>query len=93
MKSLKEAIKDKTAIFVDVRSKSEFEAGHVPGAINIPLEQLMGRMEEVDPSKGPVILYCRSGNRSGMALRILREAGLDNLYNGGGLDDLKFALN
>jgi rhodanese-related sulfurtransferase len=93
MKSLKEAVKDKDAVFVDVRSRSEFESGHVPGAKNIPLDELMGRMDELEGVGGPLVLYCRSGNRSGMALHILKEAGWDNLYNGGGLDDLGYMLN
>jgi phage shock protein E len=93
MKSLKEAVNDKDAVFVDVRSRSEFESGHVPGAKNIPLDELMGRMDELDGVGGPLVLYCRSGNRSGMALHILKEAGWDNLYNAGGMDDLGYMLN
>ena len=93
MKTLKEAVKDRDAVFIDVRSKSEFESGHIAGAKNIPLDEIGYRMDELEGISGPLVLYCRSGNRSGMALHILREAGLDNLYNGGGVDDVKYLLN
>ncbi len=93
MKTLKEAVKESDTVFVDVRTKSEFNSGHIPGAKNIPLDELMGRLDELDGIRGPLVLYCRSGNRSGMALHMLREAGWDNLYNGGGIDDVKYLLN
>ena len=88
MKSLQEAVKDPQAIFVDVRTRPEFDAGHIEGAKLIPLDEFMGRMDELEGATGPIILYCRSGNRSGMALHYLREAGFENLYNGGGFEDL-----
>jgi rhodanese-related sulfurtransferase len=93
MKTLKEAVNDRDAVFVDVRTKPEFNSGHIPGAKNIPLDELMGRLDELNEINGPLILYCRSGNRSGMALHLLLEAGWANLYNGGGIDDVKFLLN
>jgi phage shock protein E len=93
MKTLKEAVKESETVFVDVRTKAEFNSGHIPGAKNIPLDELMGRLDELDGISGPLVLYCRSGNRSGMALHMLREAGWDNLYNGGGIDDVKYLLN
>jgi rhodanese-related sulfurtransferase len=50
---------------IDVRSPSEFAAGHVPKAINIPLEEVESRVADLD--EGPVALLCQSGNRAGMA--------------------------
>jgi phage shock protein E len=93
MKTLKEAVQDKDAVYVDVRTKAEFESGHIAGAKNIPLDELMSRLDELEGYRGPLVLYCRSGNRSGMALHMLREAGWDNLYNGGGVDDMRYLLN
>jgi phage shock protein E len=93
MKTLKEAVNDKAAVFVDVRTRSEFESGHIAGAKNIPLDELMSRLDELEGINGPLVLYCRSGNRSGMALNMLREAGWENLYNGGGVDDMRYLLN
>jgi phage shock protein E len=72
----------KGAVVVDVRSKGEFASGHVKGSINIPLEQIGSQAEKL--KKHPhIIVCCRSGNRSGMALRTLQSKGLNNVTNGG----------
>jgi phage shock protein E len=76
MATLKEIVKQADTTIVDVRSTWEVETGKYPGAINIPLFE------------GPIVLYCRSGSRSGMALQFLQQQGFENLYNGGGLDDM-----
>jgi phage shock protein E len=93
MQSLKEIVKDRNAVFVDVRTPQEFEEGHIDAARNIPLDQLMGRLDELQGINGPIVLYCRSGNRSGMALHILKAEGFKNLYNGGGIEDMRYMLN
>ena len=66
---------------VDVRTPEEFASGHVPGAINIPYDQLPGRAAEIGPPSTPVLLYCRSGRRSGIAVESLRKAGFTRLYD------------
>src|SRR6187431_3814271 len=63
------------ARLVDVRTPSEFAAGHIAGALNIPLQQLDSRLTELQPKDTAVVLYCRSGSRSGSAARMLRNAG------------------
>jgi phage shock protein E len=88
MSTLKEIVKNATTTVVDVRNTWEFEEGHYPGALNIPLDQLMQNLNQFEAMEGPIVLYCRSGNRSGMALQILKQQGLDNLYNGGGIDEM-----
>ena len=93
MKTLKELIKDPSTIIVDVRSAWEYEANHIPGAKNIPLEEVPYKVEEFKSFKSPVVLYCRSGNRSGMAVNILKQNGVADVYNGGGLGDVQFLLN
>ncbi|GAO44024.1 MBL fold metallo-hydrolase [Flavihumibacter petaseus] len=76
--------------FVDVRTKEEFAAGHVPGALNIPLQDLSERINEiVDLGNKPVVFYCKSGYRSGLAAKQLKEKGYDQVYNGGGLEEVK----
>ncbi len=75
------------ATVVDVRSPQEFESGHVQGALNIPLEQLPGRLQELQ-GVNQVVLYCRSGNRSAHARRILIDAGIRNVTDGGGLNEV-----
>jgi len=64
------------AQLVDVRVDHEWETGHLPGAVHIPLAELSGRVGEIDKDR-PVILYCRGGNRSTMATVALREVGYD----------------
>jgi phage shock protein E len=69
------------ARLVDVRSAGEFAAGHIPGAINIPVQQLQARLGELKPKDAAVVVYCRSGNRSGNAARILRNAGFARVHD------------
>lgn len=63
------------ARLVDVRTPGEFAAGHIPGALNIPVQQLDARMSELQPKDAAVVVYCRSGQRSGNAARMLKGAG------------------
>ncbi len=65
---------------IDVREASEFAEGHIAGATLLPLGELAGRVDEV-PTDLPVILVCRSGNRSGQAYRLLEEQGFTNIHN------------
>lgn len=72
----------KGAIIVDVRTPSEFNAGHVKGSINIPLDVIRTQTGELKNKNVPVITCCRSGARSGSAKAILTDAGIE-CYNGG----------
>lgn len=74
-------------LLVDVRTAAEFAEGHIKGARNLPVQEVQHKLREL-PTDKPVILYCRSGNRSGMALQVLQAAGYTNVYNAGGLQDL-----
>ena len=76
------------ASIVDVRTPGEFGDGHYPGAINIPLNELPQRLGEFKEMKGPIVAYCRSGARSSVAVSLLKQNGLNEVYNGGGLFDL-----
>lgn len=73
---------------VDVRTQEEFLDGHFPNAINIPLDQVAQKINEFKKMLKPIIVYCRSGNRSGIAVSILKQHGIVDALNGGGLDDL-----
>jgi len=66
------------AVIVDVRPRSEFDAGHLPGAVSIPLAELSGRIAELDPDT-PVVAYCRGPYcvLSAQAVALLRNSGLD----------------
>jgi NADPH-dependent 2,4-dienoyl-CoA reductase/sulfur reductase-like enzyme/rhodanese-related sulfurtransferase len=68
---------------LDVRTPSEFAAGHVPGAVNIPVDELRGRLGEV-PRDRPLVVYCQVGQRGYLAVRILRQAGLPAANLAGG---------
>lgn len=69
------------AVVIDVRTPAEFASGHVPGARNIPHDEIEKRLAEVGPADAPVVLYCRSGRRSGIAAQALREKGYLKLYD------------
>ena len=75
-------------LWIDVRTAEEYAAGHVSGAVNIPYEEITGRIAEVTTDKDALIyVYCRSGRRSGIAQDALGKAGFSNVVNIGGLDD------
>jgi len=70
------------AIVVDVREANEVAAGKIRGAIHIPLAKLKERLSELDKYKDkPVVMACRSGNRSSHAAGILRKNGFNDVYN------------
>ena len=77
------------ALIVDVRTPEEFSDGHYPGAINIPHETILDGLNELGVTADTaVILYCRSGNRSGQAEQVLQEKGFTEARNAGGLEAL-----
>jgi rhodanese-related sulfurtransferase len=69
---------------IDVRTPEEFAGGHIAGAVNIPVQEIAGRLGEVAQDQ-PVVLYCRSGNRSAQAAQILDQAGYAPVYDLGGI--------
>ena len=73
------------ALLVDVRSPGEFAGGSAKGAINIPLDQVTQRINEFK-GKDQIVVFCRSGNRSGQAQSILEKNGFTNVTNGGTWD-------
>jgi rhodanese-related sulfurtransferase len=70
---------------IDVRRDYEYEAGHIPGARHIELNDLTAKAEEIGKDK-PVVFYCRSGNRSGMAAEAFGQAGYDAHNLDGGIN-------
>ncbi len=73
-------------LLIDVRTPEEFASGHIDGSVNIPVEEIPGRLDEI-PVDAPIVMYCRSGNRSAAAARILTEAGYAPVYDLGGIQD------
>ena len=74
---------NKEAILIDVRTPAEYRDGHIPGVVNIPLDELEKRMGEV-PKDKKVVLICRTGNRSAQGTKLLRSKGFNNVYNSTG---------
>lgn len=69
-------------IVLDVRTKGEYESGHIKGAVNISHRQLKERIDELEEYKDtPIIIYCRSGRRSGIAVEILKEEKFLKIYH------------
>lgn len=71
---------------LDVRTAEEFGSGYIPGAVNISLQDLPQKLKRVSAKK-PVVLYCRSGNRSATAAKLLLQAGYTDVYDLGGIID------
>lgn len=78
-----------SGLWIDVRTADEFNAGHIEGAVHIPYEEIALRISEVTADKNAVIhLYCRSGNRSGIAQQTLLAIGFNHAVNEGGYEAL-----
>lgn len=88
MNTIEEILKNPDATLIDVRSPMEYAAEQLPGSINIPVEQIQLQAIEIQKMNKPVMVFCRSGARSGMALAILKQAGVTEIYNGGSIYDL-----
>ena len=76
-----------TAVLLDIRTAAENREGHIINSKHIPTNELKTRLNELEKHRqGHIIAYCRSGNRSVAACKILKKSGFDNVYNlGGGL--------
>ena len=75
------------AFLVDVRSSDEFAEGNVIGSVNIPLDQVQNQLAKFKDKK-QIVVFCRSGNRSGQAKAILEQNDFNNVTNGGTWEDV-----
>lgn len=75
---------DENVLLVDVRTQREYNAGHIPGAINVPYQQIQQDLPaaEGDPI---IVVYCQSGRRSGIAFSTLRRQGYERIVDFGGI--------
>lgn len=80
--SLETIIKEKKGTIVDVRTPEEFNGGHANGSINIPLNEVTTRLDEIKALTTPLVLCCASGGRSGQAHGFLANQGIE-CYNAG----------
>lgn len=70
---------ERGALLLDVRTKAEFDTGHLPGATNIPLPILTANVAAVGDVKRPVVVYCASGTRSALASVVLKRFGFSQV--------------
>lgn len=75
------------SVVIDVRTPAEFYQGHLDEAINIPLSEFSKGVLQYD-KESAIVVYCRSGNRSGQAYKIMESIGYKNIYNAGGLQNI-----
>lgn len=76
------ASSDPQLLVLDVRSAAEFAEGHIPGAVNIPHDVIGGRVAELGPAgERDIVVYCRSGRRSALAIETLKTAGFSRLFH------------
>lgn len=84
---------EKDYIIIDARTQSEYDAGHIEGAILIPEYEIAERAEKELPNKAQLILvYCRSGRRSKIAAQALADLGYTNVKEFGGIIDWKYEI-
>lgn len=84
----KEKMDAETVTVVDVRTPEEYEAGHIEGAVNVPLDTIGDTQPALlDDPEAVLLVYCRSGVRSASAARKLAELGYQNLFDFGGILD------
>jgi phage shock protein E len=79
------------AVILDVRSKGEFQNGHIKGSINISVDTLSSNLSKLKKDK-PIITCCASGMRSASAKSILKSNGFTEVHNGGGWQSLRNKL-
>lgn len=89
---IKENIDSSKVTVVDVRDNSEFISGHIPGAINIPVNDIKSIADYVVDENDIIIVYCRSGVRSRKAALTLVNLGYKNVYDFGGIDNWEYDL-
>ncbi len=82
----------KEATIIDVREPGEFSLGCVEGSTNIPLGQIPQMIEEFKNMEKPIVLCCASGNRSGQAAQFLEANGVEDIYNGGGWNEVTIKM-
>ena len=76
------------AVILDVRTKGEYQSGHLRNSLNIPLDNLQNNLKKLNKDKA-IVTCCASGARSGAARRILKANGFTDVHNGGSWQSLK----
>lgn len=81
---------NQSTIVIDVRTAEEFNSGHVDGALNISVEDpnFQSMVASLDPA-ADYLVYCRSGNRSAIAIQVMQDMGFENLLDGGAFTSMQ----
>jgi len=79
-------------VLIDVRTTQEFDLKKIVDSLNIPMHEILDRIDEFKNISKPIIVFCRSGMRSGWVTDILIERGINNISNGGAIDDIELLL-
>ena len=90
--SIKEIYETRDITLVDVRTPLEFKEGTIVGAINIPMNEVVAKIDELKKME-PLVVFCRSGSRSEKVMHYLRSQGVAEVWNGGGWIELNAELN
>ena len=90
--TIKEVIEQKIPVLIDVRTPAEFQGGSVEKAVNIPMNEVVDRLDEFHKLQ-PIIVFCRSGARSEQVMHYLKGKGVSKVWNGGGWLDLNALIN
>jgi len=80
--SIRQAIRN-GAVVIDLRTAYEYDQGHVPRSLNIPIDRIKANIDRIRGLKKPVILVCATGGHCWEAAEILRNAGISHVINGG----------
>ncbi|WP_312832155.1 rhodanese-like domain-containing protein [Sedimentibacter saalensis] len=92
-KDAKEIMDNEESIVLDVRTKDEYDQGHIEGAVLLPLDEISSKAEEVlKDKKVKILVYCRSGNRSATAAKALINMGYENVFDFGGIIDWPYEI-
>lgn len=82
-------LKTEKAVLLDVRTKEEYESGHIENSENIPLQQIEKVIAKITDKNTPLFVYCQSGARSGRATSALKQMGYLNVTNIGGISSYR----
>jgi len=93
MEQIKELLESPSVSIIDVRNPMEFATESIDGAVNIPLPEIMNHIDTIKQMSKPIVVHCLSGGRSATAVSILKQVGLDEVYNGGGIATMKSLKN
>ena len=87
MEEAAELMGNEGVLLVDVRTRAEFDSGHIPGAICIPVESISSPPAQLPDTEQTILIFCRSGNRSKQAAEKLAAMGYTNIIECGGIRD------